>query len=64
MGLFLAKVVQKKNIELLSTNLYKGVKKNIDKYDDSNDETKSFLQPIRKIFNNDSLFDKSQIVIY
>ncbi len=62
-GLFLAKIVGSKDIGVMSTGKFKGkktvLKKEIDNYDDHNDEDNYFLQPIRKVFNNDLLFDNS-----
>ncbi len=50
-GLFLARKVSNKDLSLLSTGLYKGG----DSKDDRNDASKTFLLPIRKLFNDDEL---------
>jgi hypothetical protein len=54
---FLAKKVSNKDIDLMKTVYYKSG----DRYNDEQDSGKWFLQPIRKIFNNDLLVDSSKI---
>ena len=57
-GLFLARKAKNNDIDLMKTGFYKpGDKKN-----DLDDEQRIFLQPIRKIFNNDLLTGQRKIV--
>lgn len=56
-GLFLARKVSNGSISLLTTGTHKGA----DSKDDRNDGCKTFLQPVRKIFNDDLLVGGSEI---
>lgn len=56
-GLFLARKVKSKNVDLLRT----AVSKPGDKYNDANDAAHWFLQPVRKLFNHDLLINESNI---
>lgn len=56
-GLFLAKRVTSKDIDLMTTGIYKPG----DKFDDRDDHQRSFLQPIRKVFHHDLLFDEAKL---
>ncbi len=61
-GLFLATAVTNKEVYILATGRYKGTERSIDKADDRHDGDLLFLKPVRKVFNNDSLFNNSPIV--
>ena len=56
-GLFIAKQVKSNQIDLLTTGVYKPG----DKFDDQEDHQRTFLQPIRKVFNNDMLFGEANL---
>ena len=56
-GLFIAKRVKPDQIDLMTTGIFKPG----DKFDDRNDQQRTFLQPIRKVFNNDALFGDAKI---
>jgi hypothetical protein len=56
-GLFLARKVDNESISLITSPSYKGA---YDK-DDRNDGSRTFLQPIRKIFNDDVLTGEMKI---
>jgi len=56
-GLFIAKRVKSSEIDLMTTGIYKPG----DKFDDKEDNKRTFLQPIRKVFNHDLLFGEAQL---
>ncbi|MGB8190843.1 MAG: hypothetical protein WCF67_02935 [Chitinophagaceae bacterium] len=56
-GLFIARIVKNENISLVKSIAHKGE----DSKDDRNDSTKLFLQPIRKVFDNDTLVNNASI---
>lgn len=56
-GLFLAKRVKSDQVNLMTTGIYKPG----DKFDDHDDHNRMFLQPIRKVFHNDSLFGDARL---
>lgn len=56
-GLFIAKRVKSNQIDLLKTGIFKPG----DKFDDQEDHQRTFLQPIRKVFNNDELFGEAKL---
>src|SRR5687768_9033849 len=56
-GLFVAKRVKADEIDLMKTGFYKPG----DKFDDKNDAQRTFLQPIRKVFHNDVLFNEAKL---
>ena len=56
-GLFLAKRVKSDQCNLMTTGIYKPG----DKFDDREDNKRSFLQPIRKVFHNDALFGEAKL---
>ena len=49
-GLFIARRVKPNQVNLMTTGIYKPG----DKFDDKDDAQRTFLQPIRKVFNHDS----------
>jgi hypothetical protein len=56
-GLFLARKIKHDDIELMKTGIFK----ENDLKNDSNDKAKFFLQPVRKVFNNDLLVAESKL---
>ncbi len=56
-GLFLAKKVKSRNVDVLKMS----VSKPGDQYSDANDAAQWFLQPVRKLFNHDLLIGESNI---
>ncbi len=56
-GLYIARKVKNTNISLVRSGEHKGN----DSKDDRNDAGKFFLQPIRKVFNNDALVEDATI---
>nr|MDQ3016865.1 hypothetical protein [Bacteroidota bacterium] len=56
-GLFIAKRVKSTDIDLMTTGTFKPG----DKFDDEDDAQRTFLQPIRKVFNHDTLFGEAQL---
>lgn len=56
-GLFIAKRVKHTEINLMTTGFYKPG----DKFDDHDDQQRTFLQPIRKVFHNDALFGEAKL---
>ena len=56
-GLFIAKRVKATDIDLMTTGHFKPG----DKFDDHNDAERTFLQPIRKVFQHDLLFREGQL---
>jgi hypothetical protein len=56
-GLFIAKRVKADEIDLMKTGFYKPG----DKFNDKEDVQRSFLQPVRKVFQHDSLFNEAQL---
>jgi hypothetical protein len=56
-GLFLAKRVSSDQVKLMTTGVYKPG----DKYDDKEDNKRTFLQPIRKVFQDDVLFGEARL---
>ncbi len=60
-GVFLARKVTYDNIHLLSMGKYKGEKNGDDRYDNFHDDKKWFLQPVRKIFDNDLLINEKAL---
>ena len=56
-GLFIAKRVKSSDIDLMTTGVYKPG----DKFDDSGDPQRTFLQPIRKVFQHDLLFGEAKL---
>jgi hypothetical protein len=56
-GLFIAKRVKNSDINLMTTGVYKPG----DKFDDKEDAKRTFLQPIRKVFQNDLLFGEAKL---
>jgi hypothetical protein len=59
-GLFIAKRVKSNEIDLMTTGFYKPG----DKFDDKNDSQRTFLQPIRKVFQNDKLFNETKLTFH
>jgi hypothetical protein len=60
-GLFLARIAKPEEVVLLKTGKYKGGSDHADRYNDSNDRSKLFLIPVRKLFNDDLLLGKSKL---
>lgn len=56
-GLFIAKHVKSDEINLMTTGIFKPG----DKFDDREDHQRTFLQPIRKVFQHDLLFGESKL---
>lgn len=56
-GLFIAKKVKSSEIDLMTTGKFKPG----DKFDDEKDSERTFLQPIRKVFENDALFNEDKL---
>jgi len=56
-GLFIAKRVKYNEIDLMTTGIYKPG----DKFNDKNDDQRTFLQPIRKVFHHDLLFAEGKL---
>lgn len=56
-ALYIAKRVKNNEVDLMTTGIYKPG----DKFDDHMDNERTFLQPIRKVFQNDLLFDEAQL---
>ncbi len=56
-GLFIARRVKSSEVDLMSTGVYKPG----DKFDDKDDAQRTFLQPIRKVFNHDLLFGEAKL---
>src|SRR5687768_1794653 len=56
-GLFIAKRVRHDQIDLMKTGFYKPG----DKFDDKDDHQRTFLQPIRKVFQHDVLFNEAKL---
>ncbi|MEP6646952.1 MAG: hypothetical protein ABJC12_07675 [Saprospiraceae bacterium] len=56
-GLFIARKVKSDAIDLMKTGFYKPG----DKFNDKDDAQRTFLQPVRKIFNHDDLFNEGQL---
>ncbi len=59
-GLFIAKRVKSNEIDLMKTGVYKPG----DKFNDKNDAERTFLQPIRKVFHHDILFNESKLTFH
>ncbi|MEP7237727.1 MAG: hypothetical protein ABI685_07680 [Ferruginibacter sp.] len=56
-GLYIARKVKHTNLSLVRSDVHKGA----DSKDDRNDAGKFFLQPIRKVFNDDVLVDNAKL---
>ena len=56
-GLFIAKRVKSNEVDLMTSGIYKPG----DKFDDHMDSDRTFLQPIRKVFQHDLLFGEGQL---
>ncbi|MEO6132219.1 MAG: hypothetical protein ABIQ02_10250 [Saprospiraceae bacterium] len=56
-GLFIARKVKSGDIDLMKTGFYKPG----DKFNDKEDAQRTFLQPIRKVFHHDILFNEARL---
>ncbi|HZV70765.1 MAG TPA: hypothetical protein VFG10_14520 [Saprospiraceae bacterium] len=56
-GLFIAKRVKSTDIDLMTTGMYKPG----DKFNDEQDSQRTFLQPVRKVFQHDLLFGEGRL---
>lgn len=60
-GLFLAKVVDQTSLSILKSTGHKGQGEKRDEFDNKKDDENTFLLPLRKIFDNDLLFNNCKI---
>ena len=56
-GLFIARRVKSTDVNLMTTGVYKPG----DKFDDKDDPKRTFIQPIRKVFQHDLLFGEAKL---